>query len=355
MEQVTDLIKGFQITKEKGLRRIKCAHCDLWINKSILPHIKEKHADVWHSWQREFVDLWNEGFTCKEIMKRFGTLFTWSVIEQEIQIFGEKNPNLLNVHPKGRITEWRPQDFKLEKSTVWGFRKRGDWAVHCSDYRGNWAPQIPRNLVLLYSKPKQAVLDPFVGGGTTLIECYLEGRNGIGVDINPWAIKMTNFRLNELRQAAQNNTEFDIGDADIRVKKGDARELDYIEDESIDLICAHPPYGSALRYTFYEEKDLSHINDTDEFLLEMKKVADELYRVLSPTGKCAVLIGDIRKKGRFIPLEYLVMEEFKRAKFKLWERIIKLQYHDKSTAFYLDLTKEKKHWIAHEYLLLFNK
>jgi DNA modification methylase len=35
-----------------------------------------------------------------------------------------------------------------------------------------------------------------VGGGTTLIECNLTGRKGIGIDINPEAIKITKERLN---------------------------------------------------------------------------------------------------------------------------------------------------------------
>lgn len=47
-----------------------------------------------------------------------------------------------------RIREYQPSDFALEKGTVWSFPKRGDWATHKGNYRGNWAPQIPRNLIL---------------------------------------------------------------------------------------------------------------------------------------------------------------------------------------------------------------
>ncbi|MFW6017172.1 MAG: site-specific DNA-methyltransferase, partial [bacterium] len=37
-------------------------------------------------------------------------------------------------------------NFKKEITTVWTFPKRGEWKTHNSKYRGNFAPQIPRNL-----------------------------------------------------------------------------------------------------------------------------------------------------------------------------------------------------------------
>ena len=54
-------------------------------------------------------------------------------------------------------------------------------------YRSKYIPQIPRNLINLLSRKSDTVLDCFVGSGTTLVECALLGRNGIGIDINPLA------------------------------------------------------------------------------------------------------------------------------------------------------------------------
>ena len=61
-------------------------------------------------------------------------------------------------------------DFKKEISSVWSFPERGNWATHNPNYRGNFAPQLARNVILRYSKGGDIVLDPMVGGGTTLIE-----------------------------------------------------------------------------------------------------------------------------------------------------------------------------------------
>ena len=174
------------------------------------------------------------------------------------------------------------KNFELETTTVWSFPKRGNWATHQPKFRGNWAPQIPRNLILRYSKSKDLVLDQMCGCGTTLIECKLTGRNAIGFDINPEMVNMT-----------KKNLEFDLGDnistVDIEAKVGDARNLKDIKDNSIDLVATHPPYADIIKYSEDKiEKDLSNIHDIDRFCEEMKKVAAECFRVLKPKRYCGI-------------------------------------------------------------------
>src|SRR2546428_6949919 len=66
-----------------------------------------------------------------------------------------------------RIKEFGPpRDYKSEEFTVWSFPSRGDWATHSGNYRGNWSPYIPRNLITKYSKPGELVLDQMCGSGT---------------------------------------------------------------------------------------------------------------------------------------------------------------------------------------------
>ena len=57
------------------------------------------------------------------------------------------------------IKTLHPRDFKEEQSTVWSFKQRGNWATHSGEYRGNWSPYIPRNVILKYSEPGELVLD----------------------------------------------------------------------------------------------------------------------------------------------------------------------------------------------------
>ncbi len=54
-------------------------------------------------------------------------------------------------------------------------------------YPAKFIPQIPKLFIEKYTKPGDTVYDPFVGSGTTLVECKLLNRNGIGIDSNPIA------------------------------------------------------------------------------------------------------------------------------------------------------------------------
>jgi len=246
---------------------------------------------------------------------------------------------------KGEIITYEPQDFELEITTVWSFPDRGNWANHSGKYRGNWSPYVPRNIILRYSKEGDLILDQFVGSGTTMVEAKLLNRNAIGVDINPDAVKIT-----------LKNIDFKFNSStNIMVKVGDARNLDFIDDEAIDLICTHPPYSNIIKYSDDIEGDLS-LYDIKRYLIEMEKVAKECYRVLKKGKYCAILIGDTRRKGHIIPLGFNVMKIFENAGFKLKEIIIKEQHNCSSTGYWKNKSLKYNFFlIAHEYLFIFKK
>ena len=182
-------------------------------------------------------------------------------------------------------------DFEEEMTTVWSFPERGRWKTHDGGYRGNFAPQIPRNLILRYTKEDDIILDPMVGGGTTLVEAKLLNRRSIGFDINPEAVNISVKRI-----SFSGNYKYEP-----IVKLGDARNLKYIDDEYIDLIIIHPPYLNIIKYSNGEIKeDFSNYNSVDEFINDFKKVVAECYRVLKNNCYCAILI-DTRRKGYYIP------------------------------------------------------
>ncbi len=260
----------------------------------------------------------------------------------------------LKIGEPPKIKMLQPENFQLETTTVWSFPNRGKWATHYlnSKYRGNWAPQVARNLILRYSKEGDTVLDAFVGSGTTLIECKLTGRKGIGVDINKEALILTRDRLN-----------FNKLNANFPEQKtflGDARNLDFIEDESIDLIATHPPYASIISYTknskHKEEGDLSKFRSVDEFCDEMRKVAKEFYRVLKPGKICAVLMGDTRKNKHEVPISFRMMQSFLDVGFILKESIIKAQHNTKTAPLWKNMSiKHNFLLLAHEHLFVFRK
>ncbi len=234
-----------------------------------------------------------------------------------------------------------------EITTVWSFANRGKWATHNPKYRGNWAPQIPRNVILKYSKEGDLVLDPMVGAGTTLVETKLLNRNAIGIDINPAAVSLT---AEHLKFSVNNKSQQEC-------YVGDVRCLNKIPDESIDLVCTHPPYLNIIKYSDGKiQEDLSNIGSLAKFLVRFEPAIKELYRVLKPNHYCAILIGDTRRKRHFVPVAYNLMSLFMKNGFILKEDIIKIQHNCQTTPKWRAMVEKYDFYlIMHEHLLIFRK
>ncbi|MGL5548157.1 MAG: TRM11 family SAM-dependent methyltransferase [Culicoidibacterales bacterium] len=244
-----------------------------------------------------------------------------------------------------KIKKWEPDNFELEMTSHWSFPIRGKWATHDAKYRGNWSPYIPRNLLLRYSNEQDLILDQFAGGGTTLVEAKLLNRNIIGVDINETALKICREKCN-----------FDLENmGEVTFKQADARNLTFLDDESVDFICTHPPYANIIRYSEDIQGDLSHLKIPD-FLDAMQSVASESYRVLKKDKFCAILMGDTRKNGHAIPLSFEVLSVFQKQGFRLKEIIIKEQHNCRATGFWkTNSIKYNFLLLAHEHLFVFRK
>ena len=228
-----------------------------------------------------------------------------------------------------------------------GLEKKANCTTHKSDWRGNWSPEVARNLILRYSNEGDILLDPMIGGGTTAIEAKILNRHIICSDVNDKALERTKSSL-----------DFEVeNDAWQKVVKRDARDLSKANDESIDFILTHPPYADIIKYS--EGKlgdDLSNIHDIDKFADEMEKVAKELHRVLKKGKYCAILIGDTRRNKMYQPMAYKVMDRFMKAGFQLKEDIIKRQFNCKATGFWVKKSQESNFLlIMHEHLFVFQK
>lgn len=258
-----------------------------------------------------------------------------------VELFGKKFPL-----EKPLIKEFEPKEFKQEITTVFSFKERGTWATHYlnASYRGNFAPEIARNMILRYTNEGDLILDPMCGSGTTLIESKLLNRNAIGVDINPKAVILSKNRI-----------DFDCKtSSNIKTYIGNARELNKISNDSVDFILTHPPYANIISYS-EEEGDLSKLT-VKRFVEEVDLIAKEFNRVLKQDHYCAVLIGDTRKSKHQIPLAYMLMQKFLDNGFVLKEDIIKVQWNCQMTGYWQGRSiKENFYLIMHEHLFIFRK
>lgn len=80
-------------------------------------------------------------------------------------------------------------------------RKETSYATHgIHPFKGKFYPQLVGALLNALDVPRAGnVLDPFVGSGTTLIECALRGINGVGIDLHPLAAMLSRVKVELLR------------------------------------------------------------------------------------------------------------------------------------------------------------
>lgn len=341
-------------------------------------------------------------------------------------------------------------------------------------YSSKYIPQIPKNLMQIFSKKKDLILDNFVGSGTTLVECSLLSRNGIGVDINPLACLISKVKttiLNEKDLLAERNRQLEkikniihlsrkevnigslpnsniirwfqpqiirelliiknsidgikeqnirdffqvafssiirtvsnaasgfgnlmisknppkkdnvlkkyiskldgmidemaqfnrVGDksTNIKIFNRNTKNLDFIPNNSIDMICTHPPYMASVPYAEYQKLSLwwlgydpgkldqeliggqrSRRDTAERYLRDMEGSFFEMYRVLKKNGFCCVVIGNPIYRGKIWLLNRHLVRIGEKEGFIFKKEIVRGKY------------KTTMGKMKHEYILIFKK
>lgn len=85
--------------------------------------------------------------------------------------------------------------------------------------------------------------------------------------------------------------------------QGDARDLSFLNDESVHLVVTSPPYWKLKRYRDHPQQ-LGHVQDYESFVCELSKVWKECFRLLVPGGRLVCVVGDVclsrRSHGRHV-------------------------------------------------------
>lgn len=266
----------------------------------------------------------------------------------------------LSVQKEGKINDlnlnrWKEYDDIITDS-LWIFDKRDTSGMHKANYWGNFIPQIPNQLLRRFTKKGEWVLDPFLGSGTTLIECRRLGRNGVGVELNPSVSKSTELTINKEKNPDAVTT---------KVIRADSSEVNYlielksIKASSFQFVIMHPPYWDIIKFS-KRKNDLSNATSVKSFLNMFGKIAENIYPVLDKKRYCTVVIGDKYESSEWIPLGFYVMQEMINTGFKLKSTIIK--NFDQTTA----KRNQNELWryralaggfyiFKHEYIFLFQK
>lgn len=170
--------------------------------------------------------------------------------------------------------EWREYT-----KTVWHIANVSDPA-----HPAVFPDEIPRRLTKLFSFTGEAVLDPFAGIGTTALAALDLERAAICVDQNPEYVKEIETRC---------ESTFGLrSDLDARV--GDARDLSFLDDDSVGLVVTSPPYWNKADYGS-GDLNLGDIQTYPEFIEALRPAFAEAFRVLSPGRKVAVVTANVNQ------------------------------------------------------------
>lgn len=148
---------------------------------------------------------------------------------------------------------------------------------------------------------------------------------------------------------------------------GDARNLSFLETESVHLVVTSPPYWTLKKYNEHVQQ-MGHIDDYEVFLEELTKVWRECYRVLTPGGRLVCVVGDVclsrRQHGRHVvvPLHADIMVACRKIGFDnlnpiIWHKIANANYEVKNGTKFLGKPYEPNAIIKNdiEYILMQRK
>lgn len=181
---------------------------------------------------------------------------------------------------------------------------------------GNKPPGLMADLIRLFTKPGELVLDPFAGVGGTLLGAAASGRRALGIEINPeWA----GVYREVCRRENLEPFPVETGDA-LRVVP---ELVERLGEGFAGFIATDPPYGlnfertmcapaakgraasHPLRRTdlarFSEiEGDLSRSVDFESFFARLGEVFARLLPAVKPGGYAAVILRNAYQQGRYI-------------------------------------------------------
>lgn len=203
-------------------------------------------------------------------------------------------------------------------NSILSYPDRGKWGN--SQYRGNCSGYVIKDLLQFYfpNNPPKQFIEVFSGGGTGQdVARDLGITNSIHLDLrNGW-----DALVDELPKGS-------------------------------DFTFSHPPYWDIIKYETqrgsFHEDDLSNQMDYETFIFQLDKVNEKIYHNLFNGGRHALLVGDVRKKGKY----YSIIKDMSWFG-DLESHLIKMQHNTKCEH------KQYAHSqfipIAHEHLLVFKK
>jgi len=244
------------------------------------------------------------------------------------------------------LKNWKQSDINTD--SMWVISERDKSGKHKNLYHGNFIPQIPNQLIRRYTKEGDTVFEPFMGSGTTAIECEKLNRHYVGFDINQEMIDyVQNLHLS-------NEPNIYLADS------LETESYKVFQDKKFQFALLHPPYWDIVKFT-EQPNDLSNCESLDIFIDKFITICRNFMPHLESNKYFAVVIGDVYKKSEVIPLSFYLMHHIKlNFKVKLKGIIVKNIEGNRGKLgvggiWRYRALKSDYYIFKHEYILVFKK
>lgn len=173
-----------------------------------------------------------------------------------------------------------------QPTTLWDYPSQhyGEALQGDPNYKGATPSYVVWNLLERFTQPKDLVVDPMAGSGTTLDVARDLGRRALGYDLNPQRSDI--FRV-------------------------DARQLP-LEDGKADFVFLDPPYSTHVDYSD-DPRCIGKLDAAEPAYLEaMAAVIAEIARVLKPDRYLGLYVSDSQVKDKaFHPIGFDLFERLR--------------------------------------------
>jgi adenine-specific DNA-methyltransferase len=166
-----------------------------------------------------------------------------------------------------------------QTTTLWEYASQdyGDTPHGTPGYEGATPAWVIWDLLSRYTREGDTIVDPMVGGGTTIDVAKELGREVRGFDISP--------------------TRPDV-------EQADARKLP-LEKASADFVFVDPPYSTHINYSEAPDCIGKLDANSEAYYRAMEQVIGEIDRVLKPRRFLALYVSDSFRKGEpFMPIGF---------------------------------------------------
>lgn len=194
----------------------------------------------------------------------------------------------------------------INADSLWLIGARAKGGHRNNVYHGNFAPQIPNDLIRRFTAEDDVVLDMFMGSGTTLFECETLNRRFIGFDINKTILETVRKQISSSPFRKYTMHLCNVCDTE-SVKTLLTDDLNTFGRKYADIVFSHPPYLNIIRFT-EESSDLSHLADLHVFTKAYLHGVENIWPFLKKDGILVLVVGDIYSNREVVPLGFTLMD-----------------------------------------------